>query len=317
MDHDKEMLGDLGEEMETVETKVATDTPSKPEVEAPENTDTETDTAEADTKSETVEEPEVSPDTELLKKFGIDGEFGSVDAALAAISHKNRQIEEQRRRESKFMDDLMADRERRLTPKKETPQLTPDEYQNRLLSDPEFLDQYMKSRGYVKREELNPLEGQVQRLATETVVERNERMVQSEMPELKDVAAVLAREDVPSPGQNKTFDLINAEFRRNHVVSGAVHSGRMTNMEAIRILYDVVKSRNGGAKAPAAIIPITPAEKAAAKTSGGGKRTEVRKTYDTMSADERSALSLKETERLLFEAGRLEREDLMEYRPPD
>lgn len=322
MDHDKTMLGDLAD-VETVDT----DTEDQDKAPVPETSDTSAETAVEETADtvETDKEPEVTPEAELLKKYGIDGEFQSVEAALAAIPHKNRQVEEQRRREREFMDKLMAQREAQIAadrPTREPSTLTPDAILEKFNTDPEAaIDEVIRRKGYVRRDELKPLEGQVQHLAQKTVIDERERIINTEMPELKDVADILISGAVPEPGQNKMFDAINDEYCKNRRVQQLVTSGQMDNMTAIELLYPLAKMRltppNSGGRPNAAVIPLTPGQKAVAKTSGGGVRKEGKKTLEDMGPAELDRLSLKETEKLLYEAGRLRRDDLLEYRPPD
>lgn len=315
MSHDNDMLGELAD-LETV----TTDTEEKPK--PTEATDTEAETAKADT-AETDAAPETSPELETLKKHGLDGQFKTTEEALAAIRFKDKQIEEQRRREAQFFDNLRARREEQLaTSEKKEEVVTPsrDELLEKLNTDPEAaIEDVLRRRGYVKRDELKPIEGQVNSLSRRTAQDAAERMFET-MPELKEVAPILVSGGIPNPGQNKMFDAIEAELVKDPVINRAYNEGRMNNMEVISHFYRIIRERtpSNGTRPKTEITPVSAAEKAAAKTSGGGGRTQgVKKTLDNISADDIEKMSLRDTEKLLYEAGQLSRENLMAYVPTD
>lgn len=317
MGHENDMLGEFSElDTTDVDTEVL-------EAPKPEKADTETETVvekTADTETETEEAPEVSPNAELLKQYGLDGEFKTPEEALASIKYKNQQIEEQRRRENSFIAQLSARREQLIeSPVKEpAPKLTPEEYQYQLSTNPDFLEQHLKNLGYVKRDEIRPLEGQVQKLTQRSALSADAQIV-SEMPELKDVARILAEGSLPIPGQNKMFDAINAELVRDPLINRLYENGQVTNGEVIGHFYNRIKERAGNANGPkpaASVFPLTPDQKAVAKTSGGGVRKDAKKDLSNITVAELDALDMKQTEKLLFEAGRLSEASLLVYRPP-
>ena len=305
MDHNKEMLGEFADDDTPVlETPKPEETP-KPD----DKPDTVTETAPADTETETVQP---SNESDLLKKFGLDGKFHSLDDALASIPHQNRRIADIERSNKEMLDRIEQSYKRQLTPAPEIPAMSPEQEADELLKGPTpFLERKLNELGYVKKTELEPIRQTVQEIGV-TTRRSADAQIAAQFPELADIAPILASGQFPDRGKNKMFDAIE-DFSKTPAGDLIVKGSRSTG-EAIAAIYQLVKPTMSVSKEPI-VERLTPEQKAAATTSGGKTRGVTKKSLNDYTEAELDKMNATDLEKLLYENGRIEREALQLYRP--
>lgn len=305
MDHNKEMLGEFADD----DTVVTTDTVSK---EAPKPEDkpvTETETAKPDTVTETATS---TTEPDLLKKFRLDGQYHSVEDALASIPHHRSRNEELQRSNREMLDRIQQSLDRQLNPKTEAPAISPEQEADELLKNPSgFIERKAAELGYVKKTELEPIRQTVQEIGV-TTRRSADAQIAAQFPELADIAPILASGQFPDRGKNKMFDAIE-DFSKTPAGDLIVKGSRSTG-EAIAAIYQLVKPTMSVSKEPI-VERLTPEQKAAATTSGGKTRGVTKKSLNDYTEAELDKMNATDLEKLLYENGRIEREALQLYRP--
>lgn len=304
MDHNKEMLGEFADD----DTPVL-ETPVEEAPKPDDKPDTVTETAPADTETETVQP---SSELDTLKKFGLDGKFHSLDDALASIPHQNRRIADIERSNKEMLDRIEQSYKRQLTPSTDAPAISPEQEADELLKNPSaFFERKATELGYVKKTELEPIRQTVQEIGV-TTRRSADAQIAAQFPELADIAPILAQGQFPDRGKNKMFDAID-DFSKTPAGDLIVKGSRSTG-EAIAAIYQLVKPTISVSKEPI-VERLTPEQKAAATTSGGKTRGVTKKTLNDYTDAEIDKLNAHDLEKLLYENGRIEREALSLYKP--
>lgn len=242
------MLGE--EETEDITSDLLPTQGGYDDSDADETPDTETDTADADTDTETGDED--NPDLETLRKYGLDSEYKTVDAALVGAAERRKYIEQQRRDNETLRRTLQGIAEKQQTQRQEAP--SAEDLSELFAQDPEAA---LRRMGYTKREEIAPLMNQLQQVQARI---EHQAFVGAldQFEELKGVASDFRAGREPSPGKSALWD------KMNEIYVGTPSLQNANQTDVLPLLYATAKQHLSGAK----VEKVPDSKKRGASTTG-------------------------------------------------
>lgn len=179
-----------------------------------------------------------------LSRFGLNRQYQTVDAALAALPHKEQEIQ-RLQWERQQLQRQLSDSQKRIESAPPPTPISREEIAEKLMSgDTDVL----RRAGYVDQATVTKLVDERLSSVEQKYEARQAAMevaqVYSSFPELRDVGQIIQRGQVPQAGVNPVYDAMNRVLSENPSLLNAYQSGAINDAALVPILYrtDVVQA---------------------------------------------------------------------------
>ena len=252
---DKEPQDMTLEELEEFDAQQDVETPDEANV-TTDDVDTDVETPEPDVQTTEPDEVDTKPETpdyvELFKQSGLDKQYpGGLSELLSRTPETNRYLHTLQEENNRFKEAL-------LNREKPKPEMDDEDFQEKLLTDPESA---LKSKGFIDQSAIDQTNKRLSEVENNLLYNNIANIVEN-YEEIRDVAKGLRSQRLPVRGENAVWDRFDDLCRQYQGLDTVPLETKLS------LLYETAKNEVIGTdKTKPPVKPLSTQQKMAAQTA--------------------------------------------------